>query len=183
MNNKPKYTVDDCTLFIGSNKFSLYLTYILAGGSPSSSAAAVGLPVGVYGKWIRAGKSGRDETTIELWERTIEAIGQATVSAENEVKIKSPRWWLAPGPRKILADGLFESGGEVDENIIDVNDDDQPERLTRDELMGTLIELREAGISIDDMVDKERLKLGTVSESRLSEQDEMIKALGVSAPE
>jgi len=150
-----RFTLSDCSLFVESNRFGTYLTFILAGAAPSSAAAAVGLPIKTHSKWLTLGRRDQDPACISLYQKTIEAIGQATVQAEAEIKERDPKWWAINGPRMLLYDGFYGSSipdPQVDqiEQEIDEGGEDS---ITQQQLMETLSELRKAGLSIDAMVD------------------------------
>ena len=149
-----RYTLTDCSLFVETDRFTQYLTFILAGAAPSSAAAAVGLPIRTHSRWLTLGRRDSDPACILLYSKTIEAIGQATVSAESEIKERDPKWWAINGPRMLLQDGVYGStipDPEIEQLEVDIENEG---KIDQEQLMDTLAELRRAGISIDAMVDQ-----------------------------
>jgi hypothetical protein len=74
------------------------LAAIRAGGFAHVAAAAFGVPLAVFKKWLRLGRTGQSPEYQAFAHNVAQAQGTARLAAEMETHKKDPRLWLRGGP-------------------------------------------------------------------------------------
>ena len=83
----------------------LILVAIRAGAFPHVAAAACGVPLALWNRWMSGGRRPRAREPLRSFVRKVEeAQGQARLRAETQVLEKDVRTWLKHGPGRDLPD-------------------------------------------------------------------------------
>jgi hypothetical protein len=83
----------------GESRERMILLAIRAGGFPHVAAEAAELPAMVFDRYLRAGRRRRAPRRLrEFAERVRQAVAQARLKVEIEVREKDPKFWLQHGP-------------------------------------------------------------------------------------
>ena len=177
MNSLSKAKKMELRLFVESDQMLLFLQYIRVGADPISACAAIGVAVRSLHTWLAIGAQGLDDNATTLYRETIKAIGEALVTAEAEIKLKDPKWWILNGPKKYLGADLYRKTIEqIEAADQDTKQDTESNAI---DYMEALIELRSAGIDLNNMVDTRIKQLGgeTIDAEEYKEHEKPIQKL------
>lgn len=133
------------------SRYKRFLDSLKLGATITAASEAIGVSSSATHRAIKEG--GRKEATRELKKikrDVFKAISGARVLTEAEIRIADPKWWLVKGPGKLL-------GNDWEEDIKQHNDNDKALTLSNSDIIKGLIVLRRSGISIDELIDSDRI--------------------------
>lgn len=131
------------------NRFGQMLDVLGLGGTFASAAAVAGVSPSAFRRgWQWANEHCDRKDAKRFLRLTREAIGRARGLTEAEVRQSDPKFWLLHGPGKLLDN---EWAAPTEEHAEDKN------LITQRELVAALVILRNARISIDELIDSGRI--------------------------
>jgi hypothetical protein len=158
----------------GKNDYREMLLAIESRASLVAASGMIGIHPNTLTKWIAKGKEDSEGIYKQFYDDVILAISKAVTSAEIEVNIQSPKFYLQRGFARVLLgdvynidslpleatynlDGTVGDGDDLQRNqtmhpSIETNNEMQPKAI--DEMtINALIELRNNGIDLNSLVD------------------------------
>jgi hypothetical protein len=127
------------------DRFEKMLNFIRAGAYFHVAAAAIGIPPPTFSKWLSKGERAKKGIYREFREAVLEAVAEASVVAEAELKQSKPETWLRNGPRRLLGEEWREAA-EQPTTVVDVLVPVPPPSLA--DLAAAMVELAKAGVGI-----------------------------------
>lgn len=91
-------------LYVEPGTYKRFLDFLKLGASLQAAAASIGVHPSTLGKWLRDGQQKVSQDAERFYNDVIEAVGQASVVTEAEVRKYHPALWLRNGPRRLLGD-------------------------------------------------------------------------------
>lgn len=132
-------------------RYKRFLDSLKLGATITAASEAIGVSSSATHRAIKEG--GRKEASRELKKikrDVFKAISGARVLTEAEIRIADPKWWLIKGPGKLL-------GNDWEDDIKQHSNDDKALTLSNSDIIKGLIVLRRSGISIDELIDSDRI--------------------------
>lgn len=170
MVSKPRITLEWLYSKQGLETFQRYITAIRRGSYGRVAAAQIGVAPSTLVNWLQKGKKefeDEEETYhAQFYSDTVEAIAEARATAEGMVMEDNPLMWLKKGPGRFLGDDWSDNpqtdsdGNRIEFEVdgtqtikIEKKDEDTSSQDNHADILQTLIELKKANISLDQLVD------------------------------
>jgi hypothetical protein len=141
---------------IATNNEELYkqfLSRISAGCSLASTCASLGLRPDTASKLLGKAETTKDAAYRKVARDIRGAIGKAMMVSEAEIRKLDPKFWLKQGPGRILTNEWSDESNNASNNNINT-----ASNISSDDIISALIQLRQCGISIDNLIESGEIK-------------------------
>ena len=141
---------------IATNNEELYkqfLSRISAGCSLASTCASLGLRPDTASKLLAKAETTKDTAYRKVARDIRGAIGKAMMVSEAEIRKLDPKFWLKQGPGRILTNEWNDESNNASNNNINT-----ASNISSDDIISALIQLRQCGISIDNLIESGEIK-------------------------
>lgn len=167
---KPRLTLEYLYSEQGAAKLFQYLGNLRSGCFSRVAAAQLGVVQSTLTNWLLKGKkefeAGKDTLHAQFYTDTVEAVADARAKAEGMVMEDNPLVWLKRGPGRFLGDDWNDTpqvdhkGNLVEYEVdgtqtikIEAKEEDTTQVSNQADIIKSLIELKKAGISLDQLLD------------------------------
>jgi hypothetical protein len=123
------------------------------GATMTTVAAILGVKYDTLTTWLRRGRTTKRNPYRKFWGDVVQAIGNARLLAEAEVKSRDPFKWLRYSASSRLLGDEWREDPEQSQTVNLQGPAANQSQLTQQDVMEALIELRRSGIDLNALVD------------------------------
>jgi hypothetical protein len=138
------------------------LTNLRLGASLSTVAAILGVSYPTFTAWLHKGRHSKRHPYRKFFTDIMEAVGEARLIAEAEVKSRDPYKWLRYSAASRIVGDEWRDDVELKSSVELIGSGIGPGQnpgITQQDLMEALVELRRAGIDLNTLAEQGRASL------------------------